>query len=532
MTRLQNGVKVGEMISGPLRLLFSFSALCALCALAACGAPQAVSPRTGDALVRLAEDEAKSLDPQTISDLASLRIAADQFEGLTRLTADGTAELGLAAKQQVSSDGLTWTFTLRPGLMFSDKVPINAAVFSKGLVRLRDEKTASPTLSLFEAIDRIDAPTSQTVVVELKHPFPALPELLAHPAIAALPLHRTGWAEERPMVTSGPYRLARWALNDRMQLDANPTWHDGAPPVRTVIWQPVSDLLTGVRLFQSGGADTVGEFPSARLSSLKALMPGAVHVAPYRGAYYFAFNTRRPPFSDVRVRRALNLAVERRWIAGPMLGTGTQPAWGIIPTGTSGLSAYVPAWANLPRTERLRRARQLLAAAGYGPAHPLDFEVRYNSDTDHRRVAVALAAMWAPLGVRARLLNSEASLHFASLKRADFALARSGWIGDLSAPENFLEVHRSDAGAINYSGYNEAAYDKALDKALGMSDPEARPQAMRQAEAILAEDAPVLPIYFYVSKSLVAARVLGWKANAANVHPSRTLSLSAKVAAQ
>jgi oligopeptide transport system substrate-binding protein len=496
--------------------------------LAACTQGAGSDNRTADVIVRIADEEVKSLDPQTVSDLSSIRLAVDLHEGLTRMGPDGQPESGLAFAPTVSENGMIWAYQLKPDLRFADGTAITAATFERVFARLRDEKTASPTLSLFDAIESISAQGGDRVIVRLRTPFPALPELLAHPAIAALPLHRPHWAEERPLVTSGPYQLTDWMLGDRIRLTRNPNWHDGAPATAKVEWKPIGDSLTAMRLFLAGGVDTLSEFPSARFQMLKRDQPKALHVAPYRGAYYFAFNTRKPPFNDVRVRRALSMAVERDWIAGPLLGIGTQPAWGIVPPGIGGLKPYQPDWAKLPRTERLARAKALLRAAGYGPGKPLSFDIRFNSDVDHRRISVALAAMWKPLGVDAKLLNSEASLHFASLKRGDFALARSGWIGDMNAPENFLAVHHSNGGPINYSGYANPAYDAALDGAIRLADPRVRASAMREAEVIAMADAPVLPIYFYVSKSLVSSRIEGWQVNLANIHPSRTLRVVAK----
>jgi oligopeptide transport system substrate-binding protein len=499
--------------------------------LAACG-PLELPQRVADqgTLIRLTDSDSRGLDPQMVSDLASTRIAADQFEGLTRFDAAGRPEAGLAESWTISRDGKSWRFRLRPDLRFSDGAPLNASVFPAALARIRNETSGSPHGALFGVIDRIEASDEETVTVILKNPFPELPALLAHPAIAALPFHqidRLGdkWTAERPLVTSGAYRLTDWKLNQQLKLEANPRWHGGKPVTAKLIWRPMDNMNSAMRLVLAGGADIGSDYPPARHHWLKAEYPQMVRSHAFLGTYYFAFNTRKPPFNDVRVRRALSLAIDRDWIAGKMVNAGNVPAWGLLPPGLGGGERSKTRWDSAPRGKRLAEARRLLAEAGYGPVRPLSFEIRFNSSTEHRRAAVAMATMWRDIGVEAKLLNSESSLHFDSLKRADFQFARSGWIADLPAPENFLAVHRSDAGAQNYSGYANPVYDAALDTALAEPEPRLRAMKMAHAEAMLLRDMPILPLYHYTSRALVQPHVTGWQDNAGHIHPSRTLGI-------
>jgi oligopeptide transport system substrate-binding protein len=500
-------------------------------ALASCDNINIANDRPTTTLIRLSDADARGLDPQMVSDLASTRIAADQFEGLTRFNAAGEAVPGMAERWSATTDGLTWTFHLRTNLKFSDGKPVTPQVFVQGLKRIREDTSGSPHPALFDVIDTINAPDGQTVTVQLKKPFPQLPALLAHPAMAALPFHVIAargddWTAMRPMITSGPYRLTEWKLNQHLKLSANPNWTGGTPASNAVIWRPMDNKQSAMRAILSGSADISSDFPDSRLGWLNAKYPELVHSDAYLATYYFAFNTRRPPFNDVRIRLALAMAVNREWMANKMIAAGNVPAFGLLPPGLRGGEAYSPDWAKQPYAKRLVSAKRLLRDAGYGPSKPLAFEIRFNSSTEHRRAAAAMATMWRSIGVEASLLNSEASLHFDSLKRGDFAIARSGWVADLPAPENFLLVHRSGAGPQNYSGYDNPAYDRALDAAMLEANPAQRAVKMQLAERILIDDMPILPLYFYISRALVKPGTSGWQDNISNIHPSYTLAKS------
>jgi oligopeptide transport system substrate-binding protein len=311
--------------------------LCSILLLLSCDADRAIDTLPGPTqIVRMSDSEIKGLDPQKISDLSSLRLAADQFEGLTRLDAGGNAEPGLAASWQIASDGLTWSFALRENLRFSDGAAFDATLFPALLQRLRVPGTAAPAQALFGNILAVQATGKNIVTVSLASPDPSLPALLAHPAMAAIPLHRIGevgdkWTSDRPLLTSGPYRLSAWKLNDHARLERNPAWQGGMAPTANIIWKPMDDSLSALRLFLSGGADIASDYPASRHQWLRDNHPAATHSVPYLGSYYFAFNTRAPPFDDPRVRIALSMAVEREWIARKVMAVGNIPAWGLLP---------------------------------------------------------------------------------------------------------------------------------------------------------------------------------------------------------
>ena len=206
--------------------------------------------------------------------------------------------------------------------------------------------------------------------------------------------------------------------------------------------------------------------------------------------------------------------------------TGEIAAYSFVPPGT--LNYGEPSYASfkgMSHADRVARAKELLGQAGFGPDKPLKFQLRYNTSENHKRIAVAVAAMWKKLGVDVELYNSEVKVHYADLKQGNFDVARAGWIADYNDPQNFLYLLESRTGAHNYGGYNVKAFDELMDKASRTADLEARAELLAKAEAVAMEDQPIMPIYYYVSKNLVAQHVKGWQDTVNDIHRWRYLSI-------
>lgn len=234
----------------------------------------------------------------------------------------------------------------------------------------------------------------------------------------------------------------------------------------------------------------------------------------------------RAPFSDRRVREALSMAIDREAITDKVFKTGEIPAYSFVPPGTGnyGEPAWVP-WKDLPQAERVARAKALLAEVGFGPAKPLQVTLKYNTSENHKKIAIAVAAMWKQLGVATEILNSEVKVHYNQLEENDFDVARTGWIADHDDPENVLSLLATATGKQNYGRYSNAEFDRLMDEAARTADLEKRAELLRRAEATALADTATIPIHYYVSKNLVSPKVKGWVANTKDIHRTRWLSV-------
>jgi oligopeptide transport system substrate-binding protein len=491
--------------------------------------------------------EPDSLDPHHASGTWENRIIGDMFMGLTTEAADGSVIPGAAESWQVSDDGTVYTFTLRDH-GWSDGTPVTADDFVFAMRRILDPAEAAEYASLLYTIKKarplnegailsmdqlgVQAQGPKTLEITLESPTPYFIEQLTHYTAFPLPKHKVeelgdDWVKPENIVGNGAYAVVEWLPNTHVRSEKNQAFYDADKvAIDTVYFYPSEERNAATKRFRAGEIDLQYDFASEQIDWLEENLPEATHIAPYLGIYYYVINTREPPFDVPAVRQALAMAIDREAITDKILRTGELPAYSFVPPGTGnyGEPAYV-SWRGMPAEERLAKAKELLAAAGFGPDNPLELQLRYNTSETHKKVAIAVAAMWKQLGVETELFNSEVKVHYNDLQEGNFQVARAGWIADYNDAQNFLYLMASSTGVMNYAGYANGEFDRLMAEASATADLGARADLLRQAEAVAMADMPNIPINYYVSKNLVAPQVKGWVDNTKDIHRTRWLSV-------
>ena len=483
-------------------------------------------------LVRNNGSEPSSLDPHKVESDVENNIISDLFEGLVSVSPTGEIEPRLAAKWE-NKDNTVWTFHLRPGVTWSDGTAIAAQDIVWSWQRLVSPLTASPYASYpgnmhivngAEIAQGKKAPETlgvkavddATLEVTLTQPNAAFLAMLAHPSLVPLDkvlISRYGdkWTKPEHIVTSGPYKLSQWVVNERIVAERNPRYWDNAHTViNKVTYLPISSETADVNRYKAGEIDIVYTVPINQFAQLKKTMGDQLDVSPQLATYYYEFNTTRPPFNDPRVRRALNMALDKDIIAEKVLGQGQRPAWLISQPDIGGVNLHNPEYASWPREKRIAEAKKLLSEAGYNETHPLVFNLLYNTSESHQRIAIAASSMWKKnLGVEAKLQNQEWKTMLDAMHTHNFDAVRYAWIADYDDAATFLNNFRT-GDSENTSQYSNPAYDEALRNAAKASDTTARGKFYQQAEDLLGQDVPAIPVYHYVRTHLVKPWVGGF----------------------
>ncbi len=256
--------------------------------------------------------------------------------------------------------------------------------------------------------------------------------------------------------------------------------------------------------------------------------PDELKVAPALELYYFGFNLTKPPFkNNPKLREALSLAIDRDIIVESITRRGEIPAYSWVPPGIDNYDSLVLPYANLTQSQRNEQAIQLYAEAGYGPDKPLTFEIRYNTLSSHKNIALAIQSMWKEtLGVEACLVNEEFKVFISNVQQMEITnVFRLSWTGDYNDPYTFLQLFRGN-NSNNLTGYVSIGVDEQLALAETEVNLDVRKGYLAAAEKLALADHPVIPIYYVVSKHMVASDIIGWQANPLNFHYSQHFSRS------
>ncbi|ENP7130113.1 ABC transporter substrate-binding protein [Raoultella sp. YJ] len=512
--------------------LLALGLLCTTATIFAARVPPGTVLAEKQELVRNNGSEPASLDPHKVESDVEFNIISDLFEGLVSVSPAGEIEPRLAEKWE-NKDNTVWTFHLRPGVTWSDGTAITAQDIVWSWQRLVSPLTASPYSSYpgnmhianaQEIAEGKKAPETlgvkavddATLEVTLTQPNAALLAMLAHPSLVPIDkvlVNRFGeqWTKPEHIVTSGPYKLSAWVVNERIVAERNPRyWDNEHTVINKVTWLPIHSEAADVNRYKAGEIDIVYTVPINQFAQLKKTMGDQLNVSPQLATYYYEFNTTRPPFNDPRVRLALNMALDKDIIAEKVLGQGQRPAWLISQPDIGGVKLQNPDYASWPRDKRIAEAKKLLSEAGYSDSHPLVFNLLYNTSESHQRVAIAASSMWKKnLGVEAKLQNQEWKTMLDTMHTHNFDAVRYAWIADYDDAATFLNNFRT-GDSENTSQYSNPAYDEALKNAAKASDGVARGKYYQQAEDLLAKDVPAVPVYHYVRTHLVKPWVGGF----------------------
>jgi oligopeptide transport system substrate-binding protein len=490
--------------------------------------------------------EPQTLDPGIMTGVPESRLAYQLFEGLTNHNPeDLSPEPGVAESWELSEDGLTWTFYLRKNAKWSDGTPITAETFKYSWLRALSPETASQYAQFLWDIENAEQYTSGEITdtslvgievvndyelkVRLKTPVGYFLHLTCFSTFYPVPQHiiekygNEQWYKKENIVSNGAFIVKEWIPQNRMELVPNPQyWDREKVKLDKIIVYPYEDGNTSLEMYLNGELDWTTTVPVQRMDEMKD--KDDFHNSPYLGTYYYRFNVLRAPFDDVRVRKALAMTIDRNRIVRYITKAGEKPAYSFVPP-------TIPGWTYRSELkEDIEEAKRLLAEAGYpnGEGFP-KMTLLYNTSDRHKPIAEAIVQMWKEnLGIDMAIENQEWQVYLDLVHNLDYDIARAGWIGDYVDPNTFSDMMTTDNGNNN-TGWSNERYDELVLK-LGKyeTDPEQRYKYFEEAEAILMEELPIIPIYSYMIQWMLNPQVEGIYGNIRDVHPLKEVYIRNK----
>lgn len=482
--------------------------------------------------------EPSSFDPHKTEGVPEAQVSYQLLEGLVTKDSAGEVIPGVAETWTNSDDFKTWTFKLRKDAKWSNGDPVTAHDFEFSLKRLGDPKTASPYASYLnylqvenaqDIIDAKKAPSElgvkalddYTLEIKLSNPVPYLVGMMTHQTMLPVPkavVEKLGdaWVKKENYVGNGAYKLAEHVINEKIVFERNPLyWNDKETVINKATFLMISNASTDVQRYRAGDLHiTSYALPPEQFPTLKKEIPNEVFVTRTLSTYYYEPNNEKAPFNDVRVRKALNLALDRNVITDKVLGQGQTPTYVFTPPYiTEGHLIQQPEYSKQDMASRKAEAIKLLEEAGFSKSNPLKFTLLYNTNENHKKIAIAAQSILKQNTngiVDIKLENQEWKTFLDTRRSGNYDVARAGWAADYNQASTFGKYFLSNS-SNNTAKYKSEAYDAEINAAYKAGNAEERAAAYAKAEAQLAKDYAIIPIYNYVNPRLVKPFVKGYE---------------------
>jgi oligopeptide transport system substrate-binding protein len=498
-------------------------------AFAGCGGAGVTSSK--DTVSVIDAGEPQTMDPAHNSSVDGSTKILHLFEGLTRVDKDGKTVPGIAEKWDISADGLTYTFHLRNS-KWSDGQPLKAQDFQYEWLRVLDQKTASEYAFLLFYIKNaeefnsgkakaedvgIKATNDNTLVVTLKAPctyFLDLCNQVTYAPVRQDLVEKNGdkWTQDpTTYIGNGAYKLVSWKHNDVIEMTKNDNYWDSknAAFIKNINFKLVEDQNAALSGFESGEIDGLlnNQVP---VTEIKRLMKeNQLKLYPSLGIYYFEFSVKNAPFDNVKLRQAMSLAIDRDYLVQNIAGAGQKPANAFVPYGTKGVDpskdfrSESGAGDFISSKPDIEKAKKLLADAGYPDGKGLPaIEVVYNTNTNHQKISEYLQEQWKKnLGIDVKISNMEFKVLIPKRQKHDFQISRAGWMADYNDPMTFLDIFTQGNGN-NDCDFDNPQYEKLIAEARSTGDNKVRMKDFHDAEKILMDEMPVIPLYYYTTYQL------------------------------
>lgn len=480
-------------------------------------------------------DAIKSMDPQINTDVEGSDILRNLFEGLYNEDGDGNLTPGVALDHTMSDDGLTYTFNLRDDAKWSNGKPVTAQDFVYSWRRLADPATASEYAWYMELMQvenaaeiiagekpieelGVKAIDDHTLEVKIITPLPYFPQMLVHGSTfpilqSVVEEYGDNWTQAGNLVGNGAYNLTEHQLGERVVMTKNDTYWDAENTViDTLTALTINDNNQALTRYLAGELDRV-QIPAGQYPRLKEEYPDQAVSTPYNCSYIYMLNVgdKGPEaLKDKRVRQAMAYAIDRDVIVDRILQGGQKPAYNWTHWAIADFERpEIPYADEMDQPQRIEAAKKLMEEAGYGADNPLTLRLQYNTSDDHKKIAIAASQMLKAIGVNAELDNYEWKIHTDRMQNQDFDMARYAWCGDYNEASTYLDLMTSYSGHNNGEWFNDQ-YDKIMADSKTAEDPQ---PLYKEAEALLAEEMPIIPIYHYAKVDMINPAIKGLPQN-------------------